>query len=138
MIRKGVSEAEADKRINKANLAFPDALVTKYTGLITHLTLPGPDDRHVLAASIKCNANVIVTNNTKDFPPSYLQSFDVDVKAADDFLTDIIDLNPQRAMAAFREMVLNRKNPLMDEYAVLDRIRKQGLNDTANYIHAFI
>ena len=33
MVRKGVEECEADKRINKANLAFPDALVKNYFGL---------------------------------------------------------------------------------------------------------
>lgn len=75
MIEKGVSEKEANKRISTANLAFPDALVKNYKGLIGHLTLPDIDDRHVLAAAIKTNANLIVTNNIKDFPEEYLQSF---------------------------------------------------------------
>ena len=56
----------------------------------------------------------------------------------DDFLTDIIDLNPEIAVKAFKEMVLNRKNPKMDEFEVLESFRKVGLNDTANYIHAFL
>lgn len=138
MVRKGVNRDEATKRVDKANWAFPDARVTKYSGLIEGLTLPDPDDRHVLAAAIKCNANVIVTNNLKDFPADYLQSFGIDVKSADDFLTDIIDLNQKRAIKAFKELVLNRKSPAMDEYAVLDRLRRIGLPDTANYIHALI
>ena len=53
MKEKGVSEEEANRRIEKANLAFPDALVTNYKGLIHHLALPDADDRHVLAAAIK-------------------------------------------------------------------------------------
>jgi hypothetical protein len=32
-LKKGVDEAEAVNRINKANLAFPDALVQNYKGL---------------------------------------------------------------------------------------------------------
>jgi hypothetical protein len=32
-------------------------------------------------------------------------------KTAGDFLTDIIDLNPEQAIKAFKEMVLNRRNP---------------------------
>jgi DNA-binding response OmpR family regulator len=79
-----------------------------------------------------------VTNNIKDFPEEYLQSFGLNAKTADDFLTDIIDLNQEQAIAAFKEMVLNKKNPKMDELEVLDQLRKAGLIDTANYIHAFL
>ena len=53
------------KRSNIANLAFPDALVENYESLIPGLTLPDEKDRHVLAAAIKTNSNVIVTNNLK-------------------------------------------------------------------------
>lgn len=138
MIRKGIQKADAVKRVNVANSAFPDALVSNYEGLITNLTLPDEKDRHVLAAAIKSNANVIVTNNLKDFPEDYLNSFDIKAKSADDFLTDIIDLNPDIAIKAFKEMVLNRKNPNMDEFEVLESLRKVGLIDTANYIHALL
>ncbi len=40
MIRKGVNEQEAEKRTARANLAFPDALVTKYNGLIRGFHCP--------------------------------------------------------------------------------------------------
>ena len=60
MRRKGVSEVEADKRMQKANLAFPDALVTNYAGLIEGLNLPDEKDCHVLAAAIKTNANILL------------------------------------------------------------------------------
>jgi predicted nucleic acid-binding protein len=137
-IEKGVSEEDAYKRIRKANAAFPDAMVQNYKGLIDTLKLPDENDRHVLAAAIKTNANLIVTNNIKDFPPDYLQSFGLSAKTADDFLTDIIDLNPDQAIAAFKEMVLNKKNPEQDEFEVLDQLRNAGLKDTANYLHALL
>lgn len=138
MIRKEVTEQEAEKRAQRANSAFPDAMVSNYESLMTNLTLPDEDDRHVLAAAIKSNADVIVTNNLKDFPEHYLSSFGIKAKSADDFLTDIIDLNPEIAIKAFKEMVLNRKNPNMDEFEVLESFRKVGLLDTANYIHALL
>ena len=68
-------------------------LLWNYEGLISTLTLRDPDDCHVLAAAIKANANLIVSNNIKDFPKEYLSTFGLSVKTADDFLTDIIDLN---------------------------------------------
>ena len=138
MERKGVSFEEAQKRVQVANKAFPDALVSNYDGLIKGLVLPDPDDLHVLAAAIKINANVIVTNNLKDFPEDYLESFGLKVKSADDLLTDIIDLNHEEAVKAFKEMVLNKKNPELDEYQVLDLLRKSGLIETANFLNALI
>ena len=138
MIRKGVLEKEAIKRVNKANLAFPDACVQNYEGLIVHLSLPDVKDRHVLAAAIKTNANVIVTNNLKDFPAHYLDSFGLKAKSLDDFFTDIIDLNQEKAIEAFKEMVVNKRNPPLDAYDVLNKLRIINLNDTANYIHALL
>jgi len=138
MIRKGVDEDEANKRINKAQLAFPEALVTNYESLIEGLTLPDLKDRHVLAAAIKTNANVIVTNNLKDFPEEYIAGFGLKVKGVDDFITDIIDINQDKALQAFKDLVLNRTNPDLDEYQILDRLRKIGLVDSANYIHSLI
>lgn len=138
MMRQGISHEEALKRVQRANIAFPDACVHNYDGLITHLDLPDEKDKHVLAAAIKTNANVIVTNNIKDFPEKYLESFGLKVKMLDDFFTDIIDLNQDKSLAAFKEMVMHKKNPPLDEYDVLNRLRTLQLQDTANYLHALL
>ena len=129
---------EANKRIEIINSAFPDALVENYEPLIETLKLPDSKDRHVLAAAIKTNASLIVTNNLKDFPSDYLAGFGLKAKNADDFFTDIIDLNHNTSLRAFKDLVLNKKNPPYDEYQVLDIFRKNGLKDTADYIHALI
>lgn len=138
MGRKGVPKGEIKKRTDRANQAFPDALVQHYEPLIDCLTLPDIKDRHVLAAAIKTNANIIVTNNLKDFPKDYLATFGLSAKSADDFLTDIIDLNPKVAIASFKKLVLNRRNPDLDEFEVLDAFRRNGLKDTADYLHALL
>ncbi len=138
MERKNVAKEEAEKRVQKVNDAFKDALVQNYDGLVDSLQLPDEKDRHVLAAAIKINADIIVTNNIKDFPADYLETFGLTAKTADDFLTDIIDLNQDEAIAAFKEMVLNKKNPAVDEFQVLEQLRKAGLTETANYLHALL
>lgn len=109
-----------------------------YGPLIGALDLDDKKDRHVLAAAIKTNANTIVTNNLKHFPEKYLADYGLSAKGADDFITDTIDLNPDHAVEAFRKLVLNRKNPVMDEYAVLEALRNNGLKDSADYLHALI
>ncbi|MCB0802338.1 MAG: PIN domain-containing protein [Flavobacteriales bacterium] len=138
MQRKGINVQEAKKRSAVANLAFPDALVENYESLITGLNLPDEKDCHVLAAAIKTNANVIVTNNLKDFPGDYLAKFGLRAMSADSFITDLIDLNHDKAIEAFRKLVLNRRNPDLDEFEVLDNMRRNGLIDTANYLHSLL
>ena len=138
MKSKEISEKDRNKRISIVSEAFPDALVENYEPLIDTLTLPDNKDRHVLAAAIKTNANLIVTNNLKDFPADYLASFGLSAKNADDFLSDIIDLNHETSVKAFRDLVINKKKPPYDEYEVLDILRKNGLKETADFIHALI
>jgi len=138
MLRKGVTEIEAHRRTVIANDAFPDALFENYEPLIESLSLPDIKDRHVLAAAIKANANLIVTNNLKHFPNEYLSGFGVSAKGADDFFTDIIDLNHMTSIRAFRDMVMNKRRPPLDNYQVLEILRKNGLKNTADYIHSLL
>lgn len=107
-----------------------------YEPLIDTIELPDENDRHVLAAAIKTNANVIMTNNLKDFPDDYLNTFGLYAKSADDFLTDTIDLNQDVAITAFLKMVLNRRSPDLDEFQLLDMLRNNGLKNSADYLHS--
>ena len=50
------------------NSQVRDSLVTDFEQLIPSLTLPDPNDRHILAAAIVAEADVIVIFNLKDFP----------------------------------------------------------------------
>ena len=136
MRRKNISDSEIRKRISNAREAFPDANVENYHGLMDMINLPDEKDKHVLAAAIKANADIIVTNNLKHFPKKYLSQFGIEVKSADEFLSDIIDLNLKLAVQVFKELVLNRRNPDLDEFQVLTSMRRNGLTDTANFLHS--
>src|SRR4029077_12854466 len=55
------------------------------------LSLPDPNDRHVLAAALACVADVIVTFNTDDFPPAILSPFGVVAVAPDPFVLELMN-----------------------------------------------
>src|SRR3954447_1522456 len=74
--------------------AVRDCLVTGYKDLIDSLTLPDPDDRHVLAAAIRAGAEVIVTYNLRDFPAEALCRFDIQALHPDDFPVGLMELAP--------------------------------------------
>ncbi|MGO8955047.1 MAG: hypothetical protein ACLP1W_14895 [Rhodomicrobium sp.] len=50
--------------------ALPYAAVDGFHARIGELTLPDPNDRHVLAAAI--HSDIIVTSNLSDFPANAL------------------------------------------------------------------
>ena len=66
--------------------AVRDCLVTGYADLIDSLTLPDPDDRHVLAAAIRAGADVIVTYNLGDFPADALTAYGIEARHPDEFI----------------------------------------------------
>lgn len=62
------------------NSSIRDCLVTGYDQLTASLQLPDENDRHVLAAAIRCGAQVIVTNNLRDFPCEALAPLGVEAQ----------------------------------------------------------
>ena len=68
--------------------------VTGHENLIGQLDLPDPDDRHVLAAGIHADAQVIVTHNLRALPSEQLAHWGVEAQNSDDFLTGLHQDNP--------------------------------------------
>ncbi len=95
----------------KMKEAFPEALVSGFELLEPELRLPDPKDCHVLAAAIRCGAQHIVTDNTKDFPSEVLDEYDIDAVDADEFLYRTFELYPERAVLVLREVRRKYKNP---------------------------
>ena len=85
-------EDTAARQRGNIERAFPEALVIEDPKLMASLTLPDPDDRHVLAAAIQTKAALIVTQNLKDYPAESLAPHEIEAIPTDDFLADCIDL----------------------------------------------
>src|SRR5713101_6221354 len=74
------------------NQAVADCLVSGYESLIASLSLPDPDDRHVLAAAIQAGAESIVTYNLGDFPAAALATHGVQAQHPDEFIAHFLDV----------------------------------------------
>ena len=107
--------------------AVADCLVTGFEPLLSDLVLPDPDDRHVLAAAIRCGAQVIVTFNLKDFPRDKLTAFEVEAQHPDEFVLGLIDLAPAAVTKVVTEQAASLKNPPRSVGELLDVLLQQGL-----------
>ena len=116
----------------------PDALVTGYEGLIDGLQLPDADDRHVLAAAIRGRADVIVTENLKDFPANILAPFGIEAQHPDEFVLNLLDLAPGIVCRAadHHRQTLKRPPRTLEEY--LDTLEAQGLTQTASVLREYM
>jgi len=120
------------------NEAIRDCLVTGYEDLIASLSLPDPDDRHVLAAAIRAGARVIVTYNLADFPAQTLARFDIEAQHPDDFLVGLLDLAPDVVCAAVKRQRESLQNPPKTAEELLATLESQGLTQAVARLRQFI
>jgi hypothetical protein len=116
---------EATRDLMKA--ALPDADVAGYEDLIPGLSLPDPDDRHVLAAAIAGKASLIVTWNLKHFPTAGLRPYGVAPISPDDFLVGLHSTYRNELIASVKRACLNLRKtlPQVDEF--IDALEAQEL-----------
>jgi len=122
-----ITEAKAERLRGLMVQAVRDCRVTNYEPLIAAVELPDPKDRHVLAAAIRARAQIIVTNNSRDFPADYLATWDVEAKTADEFVLDQISLNRQAVYGEIVRIADSHSNPPESVADVLDRLERCGL-----------
>ena len=59
------------------------------------LLLPDENDRHVLASAIKGRAQILLTNNLRDFPSRLLSKYGIIPRSVDSFLLELLNEYPQ-------------------------------------------
>lgn len=136
-------DEEARRRAARARQgmeeAFPEAAVTHFDAYLPACAgLPDQGDVHVVAAAMKTQAAVIVTENLKHFPADQLRTFNMEPKSADDFIADTITLEPGRAVAAIRRMRLRLNKPEMNADQLLRSMEGQGLIETVNVLRTYL
>lgn len=111
-----------------------DALVDpgRYRPLVNGLTLPDPDDRHVLAAAMASGAEVIVTHNLKDFPVDYLEPLGIEAQTPDEFVANVLDLDEASVLQCAELCRARLKRPPFTFVEYVDSLRRNNLNTTAD------
>lgn len=115
----GVSAAAVQYRESEIRKHFPEAWVEGYEGLIPEMA-NHEKDRHVLAAAVRADANVIVTYNLKDFMPAALAPHGIDAHGPSAFLKALYAIDPEAVLQTLEEQAAAIGRPL--EY-LLRRLR---------------
>jgi hypothetical protein len=90
----GLTDEQVAYREREIRRHFPEAWVEGHEDLISVMT-NHPKDRHVLAAAVRCNAEVIVTHNVKDFPRTAIDPYSITVTGPSTFLRNLYELDPK-------------------------------------------
>lgn len=120
------------------NETILDATISDYEHLVSSVELPDPDDRHVVAAAIAGECDVIVTKNLADFPASALPSFGVIAISPDEFLSQKLQQKPQQFVHSIVAVRRRLKNPPYSTEEYLEILLKQGLTETVRALSQLI
>lgn len=122
-----MDDAKCDRLQAAFTSHFPDAEVSDYDAFINAITLPDPDDRHVLAAAIVGKCNGIITSNLRHFPTETVSKFGIEVIHPDQFIVNVIDLDENKAIGACKRHreAMGISKPTAEQY--LERFEICGL-----------
>lgn len=113
------------------NDALPDATVTGYQAHIEAITLPDPDDRHVVAAAIAAGASIILTWNVRDFPTKELKKHGLIRQTPDVFLTDLYERAPDLTVMSLANARRNLSKTRVSASDFIDILKNQKLSRLA-------
>lgn len=135
--RSDLTPEQLRRTCDLMNAAVLDSLIDGHETLNETLTLPDPDDRHVLAAAIHAGADAIVTFNLKDFPQPIADRYNVEVLHPDDFIEFQYDFNNAAVIIAAQRCRsrLNRNPKTPAEY--LETLAQQRLPKTVALLAPF-
>lgn len=131
--KRGLDAVAVSRRIQDMRDYFPDADVRGYQQLIPTMACD-QKDRHVLAAAVRSNVEVLVTFNLKDFPREALDQYEIEAVHPDEFLLDQLDLYPGRTLAALRHQISDYARPPTSLPQLVEVLRKAGVPTFADQI----
>lgn len=136
--RPDLTRDQLNRTRNLMNAHVRDCLVMGYEKIIQTLSLPDPNDHHVLAAAITTSASIIVTYNLKDFPSGAISRYEIEAQHPDDFVSQLIEKAPGIVCSAIKQLRSNLKNPPVAAEKYLDILLRQSLPKTVSRLKEFV
>ncbi|MCL2468028.1 MAG: PIN domain-containing protein [Micrococcales bacterium] len=124
--RPDLDPARLERTRDLMNAALRDVLVTGYEPRIADLSLPDPDDRHVLAAAIHADAELIITKNLRDFPADTLMPLGIQAQHPDMFLCALHQDYPRALTTIVCEIATVWRNSKTTPIDVLDSLSAEA------------
>jgi hypothetical protein len=135
--RPDLSAAQISRTRALMDAHVDGALVTDFEDLIPNLELPDLDDRHVLAAAIRCGANLIVTMNLKHFPIKELAAYGLEPIHPDAFVMRLLEMDLSLVLTAIKKQRARLTRPPLTPKDLLEVFEIQGLKQTALFLRDF-
>lgn len=126
--RKDLTQEQLNKTAHLMDRTFRSANVRDFHHLIDDLTLPDPNDRHVMALAIKVDAHFIVTNNLKDFPDENLKPYGITGVTPDDFLCGIFEESEELVLEGLKRQRQRLKFPPKSQAEFIEALENNGLD----------
>ncbi len=117
----GLTAEHLEKTFAAMRRAFPEAMVHGHEPLEESMTNHAKD-RHVLAAAVAAQADVVVTSNFRHFPLQACDPHGIRVESPDQFLCDALERSPKVVPAVLRAQAARKHRPAMSVDEILDRL----------------
>jgi predicted nucleic acid-binding protein len=125
LINKGYISTEGARKLEEViKMAFPEAMVEAPKELESFMK-NHPKDRHVLAAAVVAKAEIIVTQNIKDFQEQDLKPWNIKAQSPDDFLGELFEEYPQTMVQILLTQSQKYKITPLTLIQLLDKLNNQ-------------
>ena len=120
LVKNGkMNDAQSQRLVRVIQTTFPRAQVMEeYVSRIDTMT-NHPKDRHVLAAAVVAEAQVIVTFNLRDFPQTALAPFAIEAQSPDSFLCHLLSQDQEGMLTVITAQAQALRKPSLTVGEVL-------------------
>lgn len=132
-------DEQADLLLRLLNDAYPEAEVEPTAWArrkVKRLDMPDEGDRHVLAAAVAAHADILCTDNVKDFPPEAMASVGIELLTADALLSRLVAMYPSRMRDAHRTAVASLTGAT--DRSTIAALRRAKATQTADLVEVLL